>query len=83
VSELAKKVKYPEYFYYLIEFVGANPRALQCFRLRYPCLAGSHPDISMYDSVDLDEMDTLLKKLGLSPLVTEHTNSVSEDDDAA
>lgn len=81
MSELAKRVKYPDYFFYLIEFEYANPRKVRRFFDRYPDLAGEWPDLSEYDSDDLDEMDAFLKKLRLVPLISDHTKAVPEPDD--
>lgn len=83
MSELAKRVKHPSHFFYLLEFVGANPFALQQFYGRYPDLAGTWPDLSEYTPDDLDEMDALLKQLRLNPTVSDHTKAVPDDDDAA
>ena len=83
MTELAKSVVYPDHFYYLLEFVGANPLALRLFYGRYPDLAGDWPDLSEYSADDLDEIDALLKMLRLNPIVSDHTKSVPDDDDAA
>lgn len=83
MSELASKVVYPDHFYYLLEFVDADPRKLQLFYRKYPELAGNWIDLSELSEYELDEIDLALKMLHLVPLVSPHTKSVPDSDDAA
>jgi hypothetical protein len=83
MSELAQQVKYPDHFHYTLEFVDVDPLAGRHFYERYLDLAGDWADLSWYTPDDLDEIDKLIKQLQLAYLVTEHTKSVPDDDDAA
>lgn len=83
MTELTKRVKYPEYTHYVVDSVDGDPCAVQRFLDRYPDFAGQWIDLSDYTPDDLDEMDAALKELHVTLSISDHAKDVPDDNDAA
>lgn len=79
MSELAKRVLYPDFNHYLLSLVG--PCALlQKARRDYPCLAGEWVDLSEFTQDELDEIEAYLNKRRIQYRVAEVAKNPPEYD---
>ena len=81
MSELAKRVLYPDFNHYLLALVGpCHCMLLQQAYQDYPFLAGNWVDLSEFTQYDLDEIDAYLRKRGIQWHVAEVAKNIPEYD---